>query len=583
MENQKAEAVLNLAADATAEELKKAEELSVGYDDGEGIWEIIIKYSGTLEETKKLSETVVELQGGFAVVTVKKTNLEALLNLPEVEYAEKPKSLYFEVEEGRRVSCINTVQDAPLSLSGKGVLVAIVDSGIDYKHRDFRNSDGTTRILNLWDQTGTGNPPAGYQIGTEYTKEEINEALKDSERVTADEGGRGEKRVLTVDNSGHGTAVAGIAAGNGSDSEGIYRGAAPQSELLIVKLGQPRENGFPRTTELMQGLDYVIRKALEYRRPVAVNVSFGNTYGSHDGTTLAERFIDSLANIWKTVICVGAGNEAAGAGHTSGVLTAEEEEIVEFAVQDRQPELSVQIWKEYEDEMEISIIAPSGIRVGPIKQVLGPQRFKIERTEILLYYGEPNPYSTAQEIYISFLPETDYIDSGIWGIVLTPVSIVRGAYEMWMPGQQVLNRGTGFLFSTAKTTLTIPSAAANVVTVGAYDSRTFSYADFSGRGYTRITNQIKPDLAAPGVNVRTTRVGGGYVEMTGTSFATPFVTGAAALMMEWGIIRGNDPYLYGEKVKAYLRKGARELPEFEEYPNPYVGFGALCVRESIPE
>ena len=282
MENQKAEAVLNLAADATAEELKKAEELSVGYDEGKGIWEIIIKYSGTLEETKKLSETVVELQGGFAVVTVKKTNLEALLNLPEVEYAEKPKSLYFEVEEGRRVSCINTVQDAPLSLSGKGVIVAIVDSGIDYKHRDFRNSDGTTRILNLWDQTGTGNPPTGYQIGTEYTKEEINEALKDSERVTADEGGRGEKRVLTVDNSGHGTAVAGIAAGNGSDSEGIYRGAAPQSELLIVKLARPRENGFPRTTELMQGLDYVIRKALEYRRPVAVNVSFGNTYGSHE-------------------------------------------------------------------------------------------------------------------------------------------------------------------------------------------------------------------------------------------------------------------------------------------------------------
>ncbi len=582
MENQKAEALLNLAADATTEELKKAEELSVGYDEGKGIWEIIIKYSGTLEETKKLAEAVVELQGGFAVVTVKKTNLEALLNLPEIEYAEKPKSLYFEVEEGRRVSCINVVQDAPLSLSGKGVLVAIVDSGIDYRHRDFRNQDGTTRILNLWDQTGTGSPPAGYHIGTEYTKTEID-AVLNSERMTADEEVRGENRVLTVDNSGHGTAVAGIAAGNGSSSEGIYRGAAPQSELLIVKLGQPRENGFPRTTELMQGLDYVIRKALDYRRPVAVNVSFGNTYGSHDGTTLAERFINSLANIWKTVICVGAGNEAAGAGHTSGVLTAEEEEIVEFAVQDRQPELSIQIWKEYEDEMEISIIAPSGIRVGPIKQVLGPQRFEIERTEILLYYGEPNPYSTAQEVYISFLPETDYIDSGIWGIVLTPVSIVRGAYEMWMPGQQVLNRGTGFLYPTAKTTLTIPSAAANVVTVGAYDSRTFSYADFSGRGYTRITNQIKPDLAAPGVNVRTTRVGGGYVEMTGTSFATPFVTGAAALMMEWGIIRGNDPYLYGEKVKAYLRKGARALPEFEEYPNPYVGFGALCVRESIPE
>lgn len=157
----------------------------------------------------------------------------------------------------------------------------MTQEGIDYRHRDFRNQDGTTRILNLWDQTGTGSPPAGYHIGTEYTKTEID-AVLNSERMTADEEVRGENRVLTVDNSGHGTAVAGIAAGNGSSSEGIYRGVAPQSELLIVKLGQPRENGFPRTTELMQGLDYVIRKALEYRRPVAVNVSFGNTYGSHE-------------------------------------------------------------------------------------------------------------------------------------------------------------------------------------------------------------------------------------------------------------------------------------------------------------
>lgn len=582
MENQKAEALLNLAVDATSEELEKSAELSSGYDAEKEVWEIIIKYSGSLEETKKLAETVVELQAGFAIVTVKKRNLEQLINLSEVEYVEKPKALYFEVDEGRRVSCINVVQDAPFSLSGKGVLIAIVDSGIDYRHRDFRNSDGTTRILDLWDQTGNGKPPVGYRIGTEYTKADIDAALKDSERLDDGKEVSGDNRIWTVDHSGHGTAVAGIAAGNGAESEGIYRGVAPESDLLIVKLGPPRENGFPRTTELMQGLDYVIRKALEYRRPVAVNVSFGNTYGSHDGTTLTERFIDAIADIWKTVICVGAGNEAAGAGHTSGVLKTEEEELVEFAVQERQPELSVQIWKEYEDEIEISIITPSGIRIGPMNRILGPQRFKAEHTEILLYYGEPNPYSTAQEIYISFLPDIDYIDSGIWGMVLTPVSIVRGSYEMWMPGQQVLNRGTGFLYPTAKTTLTIPSAAVNAVTVGAYDSSTFSYADFSGRGYTRITNQIKPDLAAPGVHIRTARSGGGYVEMTGTSFAAPFVTGAAALMMEWGIVRGNDPYLYGEKVKAYLRKGARELPEFDEYPNPYVGFGALCVRESLP-
>lgn len=264
------------------------------------------------------------------------------------------------------------------------------------------------------------------------------------------------------------------------------------------------------------------------------------------------------------------------------MLTDSEEEVVSFAIQSRQPDLSIQIWKEYEDAVDISLISPSGMRVGPIKNILGPQRFVVGNTEILLYYGEPNPFSTAQEIYLSFLPRGDYLDSGIWRIVLTPTHIVQGQYEMWMPGQQVLNRGTGFLRPTADTTLTIPSTAAGVITVGAYDALTFAYADFSGRGYTRVTNQIKPDIVAPGVDVTTVQPGGIYAPMTGTSFAAPFATGGAALLMEWGIVRGNDPYLYGEKVKAYFRRGARELPEFSEYPNPYVGYGSLCLKDSFP-
>lgn len=296
MENQKAEALLNLSLDATQEELAKSQELSVGHNAAENTWEVIIKYSGSLERVRMLANAVVELHGGFAIVTADKSKLDELLALPEVEYAEKPKSLYFEVAEGRRVSCINTVQEAPFSLFGKGVIVAVVDSGIDYKNMDFRNVDGSTRILNLWDQTIPGNPPEGYAIGTEYTREEINAALRGSapgnvsagveeraggENVPGTES-RVENVVRSVDSSGHGTGVAGIAAGNGANSDGIYRGVAPESELLIVKLGQSRSNGFPRTTELMQGLDYVIQKAVEYRKPVAVNVSFGNTYGSHE-------------------------------------------------------------------------------------------------------------------------------------------------------------------------------------------------------------------------------------------------------------------------------------------------------------
>ena len=335
----------------------------------------------------------------------------------------------------------------------------------------------------------------------------------------------------------------------------------------------------------MQGVDYAVKKALEYRMPVAINLSFGNTYGSHNGTSLLERFIDDISNIWKNVICIGTGNEAAGAGHTSGWINDEEEAVIELAVQERQPSLNVQIWKSYTDVIDIALISPSGYRIGPIQEVLGPQRFRTGSTEILLYYGEPSPYSTNQEIFIDMLPIEDYIDSGVWKIVLTPRKIVSGEYELWIPSEEALNRGTGFLFPTDTTTLTIPSTAARAISVGAYDALTFTYADFSGRGPIAGVGgwMAKPDIAAPGVNVITTVVGGGQAAFSGTSFAAPFATGGVALPMDWGITRGNDPYLYGEKVKAYFHRGARPLSGFTVYPNSQVGYGALCVRESIPK
>lgn len=468
-----------------------------------------------------------------------------------------------------------------VSLYGQGILVAIIDSGIDYANIDFRNADGSTRIRYLWDQSL--NPadgetaPVGYSIGVEYTKGQIDEALN-AQTVSEQR-----RLVRSQDISGHGTAVAGVAAGNGRNSGGRYAGVAMQSELIVVKLGNPIQEGFPRTTELMMGIDYIIRKALELRMPVAVNISFGNTYGGHDGTTLLERYIDDVSNIWKSVFCIGTGNEVASAGHTSGRIISEGEETIQLAIQSRQSSISIQIWKEYTDQIEISIINPSGVRVGPVPEILGPHRFRIGQTEILLYYGEPSPYSISQEIYIDLLPVESYLTEGIWRIVLSAGKIVTGQYEMWLPSDNVLNRGTGFLFPTDATTLTIPSSASRAISVGAYDARTFAYADFSGRGFTRLTNMVKPDLVAPGVEVMTTTVGGGYAAFTGTSFATPFVTGSAALLMEWGIVRGNDPYLYGEKVKAYLRRGAKKVPGFDEYPNEEVGYGALCTAQSLPQ
>ena len=309
---------------------------------------------------------------------------------------------------------------------------------------------------------------------------------------------------------------------------------------------------------------------------------FGNTYGSHDGTSLLERFIEDIANIWKSVICIGTGNEGRSAGHKAGIVRENEETVIQLAVQEQEPALNLQIWKAYYDIMDISFVSPSGERIGPIQEVLGTQRFSVGNTELLLYYGEPSPYSTAQEIYVDFLPKEVYINSGIWEIVLTPRKIISGNYAMWLPSENVLNPGTAFLFPTETGTLTTPSTASRTIGVGAYDALTFSFVFFSGRGQRGAGRLSKPDIVAPGVNVTAPTTSGTYASFSGTSFATPFVTGGAALMMEWGIIKENDPYLYGEKVKAYMQRGARPLPGFTEYPNPQVGYGALCVRDSIP-
>ncbi len=572
MQDQKLDNTLNLALDTTESTRDKSLELNVGYNPIEREWDLIVKYSGSLDCVRALGAQVVEMQNEFAIVTIRENLIDAMSECPAVEYVEKPKRLFFQIENGKRASCITPVQRPPLSLSGQGVLVAIIDSGIDYENPAFRNPDGTTRIRGIWDQTIPGKPPEGYVIGTEYTEAEINAALQ--------AGTRQERLALVPsrDISGHGTSVAGIAAGNAPN----YQGVAYQSDLLVVKLGIPREEGFPRTTELIQALDYVIRKAMQFQMPVSINLSFGNTYGAHDGSGLLERFIEDIANMWKSVICIGTGNEGNAAGHTSGTLVDSEEMVIQLGVQENSPSINVQIWKAYFDLVDISLVSPSGVQAGPIQEQLGSQEFVVGNTQILLYYGEPSPFSIDQEIFIDFLPRDTYIDSGVWQIVLTPRKIVNGAYALWLPSQAVLNPGTGFLFPTESRTLTIPSTAYRTIGVGAYNSNTFTYADFSGRGPAGPGDRAKPDIVAPGVDILVPIPGGGFETVSGTSFATPFATGAAALLMQWGIVNGNDPFLYGEKVKAYFQRGARPFAGLSSYPNPFVGYGALCVEDSIP-
>lgn len=568
MDNQKVENLLNLAMDATPEEREKSPALSVGFDREEKRWELIVKYNGDLNLILEALPEIkaVPLSGGYAIMTAPESLIEPLTGFSQIEFIEKPKRLYFSVNRGKSNSCINPLQENGTGLTGRGVITAIIDSGIDYYHRDFRNAQGQSRILELWDQ----------DRDTVYSQEQINEALKAGNREEA------YRIVPSRDVSGHGTAVAGIAAGSGLEGDGRYRGVAWESDLIVVKLGAPATDSFPRTTEMMRALDYVVNRAIFYQKPLALNLSFGNTYGSHDGTSLLETYINTMAAQGKTSIVAGTGNEGSAMGHTSGFLTEGETSQVELSVDNYETGFGVQLWKIYADIFDIILEAPGGTVVGPISSRLGPQRISFAGTTVLLYYGKPSPYSKAQEIYLDFIPRYDYVESGIWKIRLVPGRILSGRYDLWLPSENALNRSTRFLRATPDTTLTIPSTAFRAISVGAYNDAYQAYADFSGRGFTRLDNLIKPDLVAPGVNVMTSRAGGGYEMVTGTSFATPFVTGGAALMMQWGIVMGNDPFLYGEKLKAYLIRGARHLPGESVYPNPRLGWGALCVRDSLP-
>lgn len=563
MADQKLENLLNISLQATKEEREKSEELGIGYDPEQNTWELIVRYTGSLDglRTRYPQIRIRELLNQYAVLIVPETLVDAVSQETVIEYVEKPKQLYFELQAGKAASCINAVQQGmnnPFGLFGKGTIVAVIDTGIRAESMEFRNADGSTRILNIWDQT----------TGTEYDRSQIDEALQNETKDTAG--------IPGADVLGHGTQVAAIACGSS--------GVAAQADILVVKLGLAAKNGFPRTTQLMEALDYVVRKAIDYGKPLAVNISFGNNYGDHTGSSLLENFINDIADSWKCSICIGSGNEGLGAVHTGGTLTEDMEETVELAVSSYETGLSIQIWKDYWDDIAVEIIAPSGRNLGRIQENSRVSRIRYEDMELLTYFGEPSPFRIRQEIYIDMIPQTVYIQSGLWKLRLIPRSIRNGRYDMWLPTQGALNFGTGFTSPDSASTFTIPSAAAKAVTVGAYDAGTGSAAPFSGRGYIVEIGgslMVKPELAAPGVNVLVPSVSG-MARVSGTSYATPFVTGSAALLMEWGIVRGNDAFLYGEKLKAYLIKGAEPLAG-AAVPDTQTGWGRLCLKNSLSQ
>lgn len=590
MDSQKLENVLNLTLQTEKNDRNFESDTNVGYNQITNSWELIVKYNGDLTFVESLGGTYEELILGYAILVIPEEKISELVQRPEIEFVEMPKRLYYSLLESKRVSCVFQLTTIPYELSGKNVLVGVIDSGLDMTDKDFQKEDGTTRVKYFYDQT----------THREWSEQEINEALVRQRNGM-------ESETLPIDVSGHGTAVTKIAAGNGNGSGERFRGVAYESDFIIVKLGTSVNDSFPRTTQLMSGLTYVVKKAVEMNLPIAINLSFGNTYGSHDGTSILERFMDNVSEIGRCVICVGSGNEGTTAGHSGGFLGARETTKQEFSVGEYEKGLSIQLWKNYVDTFQVSLIAPGGQSVEIDTVGLGKRVNVLGQTEILTYVGEPFPYSVNQEIYFEFRPVNNngYLDSGLWAVRIEGEKIVYGRYDLYMPSGVSRSADTRFFTPTPEATFTIPSTALKVVTVGAYNAKGDTYASFSGRGFLLnegeknrlVIQNVKPDIAAPGENLIISKKIATYLPyplnrateeytietVSGTSFATPLVTGSAALMMEWGIVKGNDPYLYGEKVKAYLINGARKISGIPNYPNSKVGWGALCVENSLPK
>lgn len=558
---------LNIALNTPLDEREKSMDLNVGYSQINNEWELIVKYIGSMEElSDELEISFIELLNGYGIIRIREDLIDKLTNHPEIIYVEKPKNIYYEMAEKRgelngfTQSCMDLVNTDYISLTGQGTIVAVIDSGIDYRHPAFVENN-RTKILEIWDQSMPGNPPYGYKLGTVYTRDDINNSLAERE----DSG-----RILTYDSTGHGTGVT-----------SIITYCVPNADVLVVKLNDNKAKGTPNTISLMMAIDYVVRKSIELKVPTVLNLSYGNNYGNHSSDSILEEFIDSVSGLTRLNIVVGTGNDGDADRHAQIMLGNIPWANIDFQVNEYMTGMNLQIWQNYADNIDVMLVSPEGTMVGPFLNNQQVANYYVADMNIIVQKGYPNPFNKNLETYISFIPQNEYIESGIWSVIIRPKAITDGRIDLWLPVSGSTSAEVRFLQSSEYTTLTIPSTARNTISVGAYNPQTLAYASFSGRGYT-ATNEIKPDIVAPGVNIQVAVPGGGYTEVSGTSFATPFVSAAASMLMEYGVVNRRDPYLYGEKLKSNLIKGARRLPAYRQYPNPYVGWGALCVSESLP-
>ena len=536
--------------------------ISSAYLSGETEKEIeVVIISG--DNVDNISQTVDNLGGkylnlgyNFGIVTIPVDKIIDLALVPTIQYIEFPKNLYTTDFESNRASCITQISKAN-GLNGKGTIVGFLDTGIDYTHPAFINSDGTSRIEYIYDLS---------LGGVVYSKSQINEALKTKNPYDI---------IQSRDDVGHGTHVAGIACAGGNISSKYY-GVAPESSIIMVKVARGL---FTLSTEIMKGIRFLIDKSKELNMPLAINISLSTNDGAHNGSSLLEQYISTVSTLERVTIVIAAGNEGEAAHHVGGNL--EERNEIFFNVSSDETTVVLNLYKSLLPSLSIELISPSGGSTGEIAVKEGFQEGAIGNSRYSIYLTGPKPFDVSGEIGIILRGSNEYITPGQWKISLRKLNNYDGTFDMWLPISEGLNVNTKFVNPVVYNTLGIPATVRNVISVGSYNYLVDTISPFTGRGQIYKGQYIKPDIVAPGEGIYSAIPNRSFDKKTGTSMATPHVTGAAALMMQWGIVNKNDLYLYGERLKYFLILGAKKDRPDISYPDPSWGYGELCLRDSF--
>lgn len=520
--------------------------------------------------------------GGYDVVYIDKSQAEPL-DFERFTYNSIPRCFGLLDMAAMNQAGISQVQNYPtLELMGTNVLIGFVDTGIDYQNKVFRNLDGSTRIVSIWDQTiQTGQMPEEFSYGSVYTQEMIDEALRSEHPLEI---------VPSEDTNSHGTFMASLAAGS-ADIENQFLGAAPEASIAVVKLKPAKQYlkeyyVIPETAvcyqenDIMLGIQYLMNLANKMNLPLVVCLALGSNFGGHNGTTPLSVMLGLYSYLPNRVMVVGVGNEANKRHHYLGKIDSMQgKDEVEIRVGEKSEGFTMEIWTDIPNLITLSLVSPSGEQIPRISIRQGVSevfRFLFEQTEVYVEYRILVERNNSQLIFLRFSRPVE----GIWKVVIEPVKLAGGVFHIWLPMEEMLSGEVVFLKPEPDTTLLSPSATDSVMSVAYYNGTENSVDINSGRGYTR-NGRIKPDVASPGVAVTGALPGGRFAARSGSSISVAIAAGAAALLTEW-IYYQTGRRADTVQVKNLFILGARQRRDME-YPNREWGYGTLDLYNTLQE